>query len=496
MDNLLLVADFGTQSVRVGVITIQGSLVAEHIASYNTYYPAQGRAEQAPLEWLTGFENSLRSVISSLTAQQRGAILSLSISATASTVVSINKKGEAIGNAILWMDNRAADEAFRINKGGHVVLKHCGGAVSSEWLIPKILWYKHAAQQQYGETYKFVEQLDFLNFYLTGELVSSNCNNICKANYVDELGGWNNEFMYSIGLEEYKDKMNITAKKVGEVIGKLKPSICREFGLPSSLVVLQGGVDAYVGMIGLGAVKEGIMATIMGTSFVELCLSPTATEMKGVWGPYRDALLEGYFVYEGGQVAAGSILKWFKQIIGNLSYDDLAKEAKSSTIGSNGLITLDFFQGNRTPYKEPRLCGEIKGITLSHTRGDIYRSLMESVAYGTRNVLDSMRKGNIMIDTFVACGGVTKDPLWISIIADVCRTPITLTKSSTYAGLMGSAMISTVSRGIYSSYEEASRFMITPERVIEPNLHNSVEYDRWFEKYLIESEVAIQRLEN
>lgn len=494
MNRLLLTTDFGTQSVRVGVISTDGVLVAEHSTSYHTYYPVPGRAEQKPEEWIASFKNSLSNVTNSLTAAQRALLTTLNISATASTVVPIDKRGEPIGNAILWMDNRASTEAFSINKTNHPVLQHCGGAVSSEWLISKILWYKNNDPKTYERTYKFVEFLDFINFHLTGELVSSLCNNVCKANYVEELGGWNEQFFNLIGLSDFKEKMVINFKRVGQPIGKLRPSYCIEYGLPSSMTVLQGCIDAYAGMIGLGAVKEGLMAAIMGTSFVGLCLSPTEFRTKGVWGPYKDALIEGNYVYEGGQVAAGSILKWFKQMVGSISYDELSKEAELSPIGSNGLVSLDFFQGNRTPYKEPRLRGEIKGLTLSHTRGDIYRSLMEAVAYGTRNMVESIAKGQIPINTFMASGGVTKDPLWISIIADVCKVPITITKSSSYAGLMGSAIISAVSEDIYASYEEAASVMIQIDRVVEPNPVHSVLYEKGFTKYLQESDAALQKL--
>ena len=236
------------------------------------------------------------------------------------------------------------------------------------------------------------------------------------------------------------------------------------------------------------------MATIMGTSFVELCLSPIESRPSGIWGPYKNALIDGYYVYEGGQVAAGSIIKWFKNLIGDIDYDLLSEEAIKSPIGSNGLITLDFFQGNRTPYKEPRLRGEIKGLTLSHTRGDIYRSLMESVAFGTRNVLETMGKGNVVIDEFVASGGVTKDTLWLSIIADVCNVPISIVNSSTYAGLMGSAIIAAISCNMYGSYEEAVSVMIKNDRMVEPDNRQIGAYDRLFAMYLEESEEAMKKL--
>ena len=494
MADLLLVADFGTQSVRVGLIDQTGILIAEHSTSYPTAYPHPGWAEQKPSDWINGFKRSLGAVIKSVTLQSSDTIVALSISATSSTVVPIDKNGNAIGDAILWMDCRAADQAEMINATRNPVLEYCGGAVSAEWLIPKILWNKQNHQVMYDQIYKFIEQLDFLNMYFTGELFSSQCNATCKANYVTDLGGWNAEFLASIGLGDFLDKIATETVSVGAPVGLLKTSLCEEFGLPNHVAVFQGCIDAYAGMIGLGAVREGIMATIMGTSFVELCLSPIESRPSGIWGPYKNALIDGYYVYEGGQVAAGSIIKWFKNLIGDIDYDLLSEDAIKSPIGSNGLITLDFFQGNRTPYKEPRLRGEIKGLTLSHTRGDIYRSLMESVAFGTRNVLETMGKGNVVIDEFVASGGVTKDTLWLSIIADVCNVPISIVNSSTYAGLMGSAIIAAISCNMYGSYEEAVSVMIKNDRMVEPDNRQIGAYDRLFAMYLEESEEAMKKL--
>lgn len=492
MAELLLIADFGTQSVRVGVIDQRGGLRAEHSTPYPTHYPRPGWAEQSPATWVDGFKHSLGTILDQLTSRERAAIRSMSISATSSTVVPINRDGSARGNALLWMDNRSSRYSQQINETGHEILASCGGAVSAEWLVPKVLWNKYENRSWYDDTFKFVEQLDYLNMFLTGELASSQCNATCKANYSD---GWSSDFFKRIGLEDFREKMCTDVIAVGAQVGLLRPELSSEFGLPSGIRVYQGCIDAYAGMIGLGAVREGIMATIMGTSFVELCLSPTESRPDGIWGPYKDALIPGTYIYEGGQVAGGSIIKWFRSLIGGISYDVLSEEAEAVGVGSNGLLVLDFFQGNRTPYKEPRLKGQIQGLTLSHTRGDLYRSLMEGVAFGTRNVIETMKAADIPIVEFVASGGVTKDPLWLSIIASVCGVPISITSSSAYAGLLGSAMIASLSSGIYASYEEAAERMIETERIVEPNRDQGEAYGLLFDRYLSECSNLLERVQ-
>lgn len=492
MAELLLVADFGTQSVRVGVIDQKGKLCAEHSTPYPTLYPRPGWAEQSPIDWIGGFKHSLAEVLNTLQTSERAAIQSMSISATSSTVVPIDRDGSARANALLWMDNRSSVYSQQINETGHSVLASCGGAVSAEWLVPKVLWHKRENRKWYESTYKFIEQLDYLNMFLTGELVCSQCNATCKANYI---GGWSDDFFHTIGLEDYRQKMCTDVIAVGALVGLLRPSLCKEFGLASNIKVYQGCIDAYAGMIGLGAIREGTMATIMGTSFVELCLSSNESRPDGIWGPYEDALIPGTFIYEGGQVAGGSIIKWFRSLIGDFSYDVLSSEAEAVGVGSNGLLVLDFFQGNRTPYKEPRLKGQIQGLTLSHTRGDIYRALMEGVAFGTRNVIETMKAADIPIYEFVACGGVTKDPLWLSIIASVCGVPISITNSSVYAGLLGSAMIAAISSGIYASYDEAVARMIEIEHTVEPNRDDAEAYVRLFERYLAECSNLLSRVQ-
>ena len=493
MVNCFLAMDFGTQGVRASLITINGKLLASYNKKFPIFFPKPGWAEQNPIDW----ENALWNVLNrlfELIPVNSVHILSCSVSATSSTVLPLDKNGKPLTNAIMWMDTRATEQSNKINNQNYNIVKYSGGEVSTEWLIPKVLWFKNDNREVYDQTFRFVEELDYINYILTGNLVSSFCNATCKANYVLDLGGWNDDYYKSIGLEDFRDKINTVVIKVGDSVGFLKDCICKKYNLNYKIPVFQGCIDAYSGMIGLGVVKPGKLATIMGTSFVELCLGEECNFVEGLWGPYKDALIEGYSVYEGGQVSAGSIAKWFINLFSNeerINFDTLSIEAKASGIGSNGVMALDFFQGNRTPYKNSGIRGQIKNLSLSTTRGDLYRAILESVAYGTKNTINYMSKTQNKIDVFVASGGVTKDSLWMSIISDVCGIPISLVDSRTYSGLMGSSIISAVSLGIYQDFDSAAFNMIKEISVIEPNPANNKQYQELFAKYLEDCKLVL-----
>ncbi len=493
MIDCFLSMDFGTQGVRVSLISKEGKLLASKSNTYITYYPKPGWAEQNPNDWVNALKLSLKELFVSYPTTKIH-ILSCSISATSSTVLPININGEPLSNALLWMDCRATEESEIINSKNYEIVKYSGGEVSTEWLIPKVMWFKKHRRTLFDNTFRFIEELDYINFILTGELVCSFCNATCKGNYVEDLGGWNDEYFNKIGFKDFREKINTNVVKVGGLVGYIKKDICKLFNINYQIPVFQGCIDAYSGMIGLGVVTQNKLATIMGTSFVELSLDKNNVFQKGLWGPYKNALIDGYSVYEGGQVSAGSIAKWFKNLFNDnlINFDILSSEARKSNIGSNGILVLDFFQGNRTPYKNTNVRGQIKNLSLNTSRGDIYRAILESVAFGLKNTISHMQSPNRYFSSFVASGGVTKDQLWMEIIADVCGIPISLVDSRTYSGLMGSAIISSVSLGVHSNYESASRKMIKEESIIEPNLENTEQYQPVFSKYLELCETALK----
>jgi len=478
--------DFGTQSVRCGIYDTFGQLKATGECAYKTYYPKAGWAEQDPEEWKTALKKAIL-ICRENAGDSFRKVKGIAIDTTASSVVMSSNDGKALDRAILWMDNRAKEQADRINATGSDILKYCGGAVSVEWLLPKMLWLKENRSRLYNAADVVCEMQDYMNHFLTGEWRASVSQATCKACYVEERGGFDMTFLKVIGLEDYETKGVTRVLLQGEKIGKLRPELAAELGFSEDVTVYQGGIDAHTSMIGLGVLRSGDMGLVMGTSFVHLAAVDKPSFSNEIWGPYKNAIVPGLYCLEGGQVSAGSITNWFLKefnITGENPYEIMQKEASQVDPCSNGVIVLDFFQGNRTPYKDPRAKGVFYGMTLSHTRADIYRAILEGVAFGTRNIIDSMERSGVKIETIMGCGGVTKNEEWLSIIADITGKPIVLTEQSANAGILGCAMIAAVGDGAFSDFISAGERMVHVKRRIVPDMNNHETYNVSYKKYL------------
>jgi ribulose kinase len=225
----------------------------------------------------------------------------------------------------------------------------------------------------------------------------------------------------------------------------------------------------------------------MGSSFVQLALTDKPFFGGGIWGPYKNSVVPGKYCLEGGQVSAGSIVKWFINEFGVTAenpFEFLGGRAVEIPRGSDGLLLLDFFQGNRTPYKDPNAKGAYYGLTLAHTRAHMYRAILEGVAFGMRNILETIEKGAGTIKELRGCGGAARNELWLRIISDVTGKPIVLTENSGNAGILGGAVIAAVGCGCYKNFESACGAMTKVTRVVEPDIAGYREYSVFYERYL------------
>jgi FGGY-family pentulose kinase len=484
-DNLFLTGDFGTQGVRVALFDMKGNIVEMKERKYSVSYPKSGYAEQDTNELWSRFEEALSELMKQTTEEQKANIKGMTLDATSSSVLPVKKTGEPLEDAIIWMDIRAKEQARRINQTNHKVLEYCGGAVSAEWSLPKLLWYKEENTAVYNEADMIVEQLDLFNYKLTGNWVASKMIAVSKANYIDQVG-YDESFMTEIGFEDYKEKLIMDVQPMGALIGYLEDEIADKFEL-DNIPVYQGGIDGHIGMLGLGVVEPGKMAAVMGTSFAQFVLTDQEIPVQGIWGPYIGAMIPGLTLLEGGQVSAGSLTNWFNSHFDDLEeniFDILQKEAMDIPLGSEGVRVLDFFQGNRTPYKDNYATGIIDGLTLNHTRGHIYRAILEAVAFGFKNINENFEKHGIPVDEIVASGGVTQNKLWMQIIADVTGKKFIINENIDSASSLGCAIIAAVGSGSYHSYVEAAENMVHEKETVVPNLENTKSYEEPFQEYL------------
>ena len=491
----LLGIDYGTESVRVGIFDREGNPLAFASRTYALKHPRPGWAEQDPDEWWSSLVEATRKTLdeSGVSPEE---IAGISVDTTASTVLAMDENDRHMRPAIMWMDVRASDQARRIQETGDPALKYSGyGAVSAEWGLPKALWLKEQEPETYRGAKLICDCNDWLIHRLTGEWKFSV--NVASAKFYHDrdVGGWPVSLYEAVGAGDLLEKFPQDVLDVGVVVGGLREEAAEELGLKADTPVAEGGIDAYFGALGLGVVEPGKMALITGSSHVMIGQAAEPVHGRGLWGAYTDALVPGQYTVEAGQVSTGSVVAWFKnnfagdakaeaQKRGVDPYDVLNEMAEKVPIGSEGLIVVDYFQGNRTPHTDPLVRGMMWGLSLSHGPGHVFRAILEGICYGTEDIFRSMREHGFRPKEVDAAGGPTKSELWMQMHADVSDLPISITRMGGVAPVLGSAMVAAVGAGIYPDVREAAEKMVHVERTIEPDRGRHEEYQFYVDRYI------------
>src|SRR5207253_5813796 len=455
---LFLGIDVGTQSLRAALVDPAGNSRAFAVHPIETLHHQPGWAEQDARQWWRAACSATRGALAKANVQPEQ-IAGIGLDCTACTVLACMADGTPLRDALLWMDQRAFREAEQISAVNDPTLRYVSGAVSPEWMLPKALWLKRHEPACYDRAERIVECTDWFMFRLTGEWTLSLNNITVKWNYARPDGGWSEALLREAGLEDLRDKWPSTIVALGKGEARLSATAAAELGLRPGIPVAQGGIDAYLGMLGMGAVSAGDMAMVMGSSTCHLAMSQGGVFGSGMLGCYPDAVLEGLYTLEGGQTSTGSIINWYRQhFAGNESaeaegtgrpvYEILDAKAAAVPAGSDGLICLDYWQGNRCPLKDARARGTLWGLTLSHGPGHVFRSIYEGTAFGTRHILEDLQNHGFAVQRIFAGGGGARSRLWLQIHADVLDQPIYVPRDSE-ACVLGSALVAAVHCGHY-----------------------------------------------
>ena len=225
----------------------------------------------------------------------------------------VHLEGKPLRPALLWMDQRSFREADAISATGDPVLRYVSGRVSPEWMLPKALWLKANEPETYRQAGRIVECTDWMMFRLTGEWTLSLNHVAVKWNYARPDGGWPLGLLKAVGLDDLPAKWPERIVPLGKGQARLDAAAALDLGLNAGTPVAQGGIDAYLGMLGLGATNAGDVAVIVGSSTCHLAQSRDGVFGSGAAGCYPDATVEGLYTIEAGQTATGSILDWYRR---------------------------------------------------------------------------------------------------------------------------------------------------------------------------------------
>jgi len=546
MDNgkYVIGLDYGTDSVRTVIVNASnGSVIASDVHYYTRWAegkycdPAANRFRQHPIDYLEGFENTIKNCINAVSAEVQENIRGISVDTTGSTPVAVNKEGVPLAmtpgfeenpNAmfILWKDHTAVEEAAEINEvsrtwGGTDYTRFEGGVYSSEWFWAKILHVIREDEKVRESAFSWVEHCDWIPAILTGNtdplsLKRSRCAAGHKAMWHEDFGGLPAEdFLVKLDplLAGLRDRLFEDTYTSDVSAGILTEAWAERLGLPEGVVVGVGAFDAHMGAVG-GEIEPFHLSKVMGTSTCDMLVAPFDevgdTLVSGICGQVDGSITPGMLGLEAGQSAFGDIYAWFKNVIAwpidnilanaesidEAIRDKLVEEvsdriipeltaaAEKIDIGESGIVALDWMNGRRTPDANQALKGAVMGLTLGSDAPRIFRALVEATVFGSKKIADRFLSEGVRIEGVIALGGVAKkSPFVMQVMADVLNMSIKVARSEQTVAL-GASMFAAVVAGLYETIEAAQQKMGAGfDAVYEPIPDNVEKYKSLYEAY-------------
>lgn len=468
----ILAVDLGTSSMKAALVTVSGDVLGWESEPVRLILTPDGGAEQSPEEWWQAFLAAAGRVLKR-EPSAAAAVIAVCCSTQGEGTVAVDKAGNALGNAILWMDMRGAPYLRRqlkgfLNIGGADVLKIMrfvrltGGMPSMTGKDPAahMLFIRDAVPDIYARTYKFLNVLDYLNLRLTGEFFAS-FDSIVTSWVTDNRNP--DDVRYDDSLI---DTLAIDREKLPDivactrVIGPLRRDVAETLGLPSNVKVVAGAIDNTAAAIGAGAVEDYLPHLYIGTSsWVAAHVPFKRTDLSSSLASIPCAA-PGRYLLTALQATAGGNLTYLRD---NIIYhkDELLQEAEVPDIfkvldqiaervpaGANGVIYTPWIWGERAPVEDRTLRAGLYNLSLYNTREDIIRACLEGIAFNTRWLLAPVEKflGRNVEAIHIVGGGAQSD-VWCQIFADIMNVEIKQVAEPIYANARGAAWIAAVGLG-------------------------------------------------
>ena len=422
MTSCTLGIDVGTYESKAVLVDAQGRIVGRASRPHQMIVPRPGWAEHRPDEDWWGDLTYLTRAILDETGIPASGVGAVGCSAIGPCMLPVDAHGRPLMNAVLYgVDGRAVREIADLSDriGEDVLLDRCGNPLTTQSVGPKILWLKRNRPELYAQTAKVLTSTSYLVFRLTGEYV---IDHFTAANftplYVVDALDWSGELADDIiGLE----KLPRLAWS-GEIAGTVSRAAARETGLAEGTPVTVGTVDAAAEALSVGVTRTDDMMLMYGSTIFIIMLTHTRVRDPRLW--YAPWLFEGGHASTAGLATSGTLTHWFRDRFARdldpaHAFETLAREAEGSPPGANGLLFLPYFSGERTPIHDPFAKGCLFGLNLTHTRGDVYRAVLEGIANGTGHVIETYRAVGQAPRRLLAVGGGTKNRIWSQATSDV-----------------------------------------------------------------------------
>ena len=472
--------DIGTFESKGVLVDESGEVVASAARPHKMLVPQPGWAEHRPNEdWWGDFTHISRKLIAD-SGVAPSSIRAVGSSAIGPCMLPVDRDGEPLMNGVLYgVDTRSAAEIAELTGriGEDTLLDRCGNALTSQSIGPKILWLKRNRPEIFAKTHNILTSTSFLVHRLTGRYVIDHYTaaNSSPLYVVDKLD-WSDELADDIvDLDRLPDLAWST-----DIVGAVTAKAAEETGLAAGTPVIAGTVDAAAEALSVGVLESGDMMIMYGSTIFIILITAERARDPRLW--YAPWLFPGQHASMSGLATSGTLTHWFRdqfaRELGDDAFAQLAAEAEASPPGAKGLVALPYFSGERTPIHDPQAKGVIFGLNLTHTRGDVYRALLEGIAAGTGHIIDTYLEAGQDPRAILAVGGGTRNRVWAQATSDISgRTQIV--RSRTTGASYGDAFLAALAVGDVK--REAIRDWNPVASEFTPDPANAETYRRQYE---------------
>ncbi len=499
MSQYLVGCDVGTGGTKAVVMHEDGTVLGTHYIEYPLItrkeswekYPG-AKAEHDP-EW---YWNAVADTIRVSIAQSKVApkdIKGVSVSALSPACICVDKDLRPLANGHIWMDRRATSECdwLREHIGDERIFETSANPNDPYYATAKLLWEKNNRPDVYKNTYKLQTAADYPCMKLTGKAVTDYSNaSLIGIAFDIRKRAWDTAMLEEIGLDPEKLPEPFACD---EVVGEVTTEAAERTGLAAGTPVVAGTVDCNAAWVAGGAVDAGSTQLVMGTAGVLGVVHESPTFTRDMITIVHTADSRRKYTTLAALVSCGALVRYFRDNFGQLemaaegmtgedAYVMLNQEARGVPPGSNGLIVLPYFMGERTPIWDTHARGVVFGLTLDHGRGHLIRALMEGAGYGLKHNFDLMRESGVKMDLpMVLSEGGANSPMWRQIVSDILNVECVLAESSKGAPV-GNAVAAGVGVGIYPGYDIVKDWVRLGE-LHKPNREATARYSKLYALY-------------
>jgi len=476
----ILGLDIGTGGTRAVLIDEEGKVLSTESTEHPPFASPQiGWAEQDPEDWWEAAVRAIRGIVAKfpsdsisavgLTGQMHGSVL-------------LDESDQPVRPALLWCDQRTGAQCSAITEkfGPEKLIELVSNPAITGFTLPKLLWVQANEPAIWQRVATVLLPKDFIRMRLSGDKASDVADASGTLLFDVRNRKWSAEIIEAFGFDA--GILPAVFESI-EVTGTMSYRAAQETGMRAGTPIVAGAGDNAAGAIGMGIAKPGSVSCTIGTSGVVFGVSDEPRlDVRGRIHTLCHAI-PGRWHNTGVTLAAGYSLKWFRQNFGGgKNYDQLAAEAATASVGSDGAIWLPYLMGERSPHLDPNARAAFIGLTANHTAASLTRAVLEGVAFSLRDSIEIFKELGASVETIRLGGGGARSPIWCQIQSDVYGQPVE-TLVADEGAAYGACLLAGVGTGVWETVDEGCAKTVKTSKMYEPDPRNVEILNKTFEEY-------------